>query len=532
MDSNKGKRLVLFSNTFPYGKGETFLADELPFVAAEFESVIIYPLFKVSDASSLREVPQNVEVEAPLLDFEDKDRRALLDAGLLDLFPFTWKGAPWFPCKEFWSRALLGRNIPLLTGQRRAGLKKRIWIFFNYLFIYRAILGNKKRWEEVVSTCALADIVYFYWGDKSVMTAPVLKRKLSEICTIVPKICARLHGSDLYEGAKGYLPLREEIYGALDLAAVDSEHGYSYIRDNYKAQPGEVRACFMGSVKPLLSTEACHGLPDGNGGFIPANKNDDRGVLRLVSCSNVIELKRVDLIFRSIIAILENPQLLSKLRLAGYSKISWTHFGSGNLLEKLQNSVAEYFKPATSEDGSADITVGSSNSTLDNPNKSTEPRSFVLNLDSETLHVKLMGQTPHAQVLKYYEEAGGDLFLLLSRTEGVPISLMEALSYSIPIVATSVGGVPEVFEDKGVDVAAKTGVAAALDTGFKKYDIGYLMNASPRIEDIVDAILDYAELPQEAKAQMDAAAFARWQTRWDGSINYRSFTQLLSSLCA
>lgn len=500
MDSNKGKRLVLFSNTFPYGKGETFLADELPFVAAEFESVIIYPLFKAAESSL--HLPENVEVQAPLLDFEDKDRRSLLHAGLLNVFPFTWNRVKGFPLKEFWQRVLLGKHIPLVGEQKRASLRKRIWIYYNYLFIYKAIRADRKRWEAIVSTCALADIVYFYWGDKSAMTAPILKKELSEICTIVPKICARLHGSDLYEGAKGYLPLREEIYAALDLAAVDSEHGCSYIRDNYIAQPGEVRACFMGSIKPMLSTEACHGLPDGKGGFILAHGNNEHThtVLRLVSCSNVIELKRVDLIFRSITAILENPQLLSKLRLAGYSKISWTHFGSGNLMEDLQRSV--------------------------------------LNLDSETLQVHLMGQTPHAQVLKYYEEVGGDLFLLLSRTEGVPISLMEALSYSIPIAATAVGGVPEIFEDrpqvskesKGAE-GAKDQKNADDDFNFKRTSIGYLMNASPRIEDIVEAILDYATLPQNAKAQMAAAAFARWQNRWDGTKNYRSFAQLLSSLC-
>lgn len=38
-----------------------------------------------------------------------------------------------------------------------------------------------------------------------------------------------------------------------------------------------------------------------------------------------------------------------------------------------------------------------------------------------------------------------DLFVLSSRTEGTPITLFEAMDASVPIVATSVGGVPDVL---------------------------------------------------------------------------------------
>jgi glycosyltransferase involved in cell wall biosynthesis len=41
--------------------------------------------------------------------------------------------------------------------------------------------------------------------------------------------------------------------------------------------------------------------------------------------------------------------------------------------------------------------------------------------------------------------AGADAFVLASRQEGLPVVLMEATSVGIPIVATSVGGVPQVL---------------------------------------------------------------------------------------
>ena len=42
--------------------------------------------------------------------------------------------------------------------------------------------------------------------------------------------------------------------------------------------------------------------------------------------------------------------------------------------------------------------------------------------------------------------AGADAFVLASRQEGLPVTLMEATSLGLPIVATMVGGVPQVLE--------------------------------------------------------------------------------------
>jgi len=58
-------------------------------------------------------------------------------------------------------------------------------------------------------------------------------------------------------------------------------------------------------------------------------------------------------------------------------------------------------------------------------------------------HLQFLGQRD--DVLRLL--AGSDVFVLASRQEGLPVSLMEATSMGMPIVATAVGGVPQVVTD-------------------------------------------------------------------------------------
>jgi glycosyltransferase involved in cell wall biosynthesis len=112
----------------------------------------------------------------------------------------------------------------------------------------------------------------------------------------------------------------------------------------------------------------------------------------LFSCSNIIPLKRVDSIV----------QTLSKIK--NY-KIEWYHAGDGIDREKVE--------------------------------------ALVENLPINC-KVKLLGNLKHEDVFKFYLNTKVDLFIHLSESEGLPVSMMEAISFGVPILATDVGGVSEI----------------------------------------------------------------------------------------
>jgi sugar transferase (PEP-CTERM/EpsH1 system associated) len=61
-----------------------------------------------------------------------------------------------------------------------------------------------------------------------------------------------------------------------------------------------------------------------------------------------------------------------------------------------------------------------------------------------------------------------DLFVLPSLTEGIPLALLEAMAAGVPVVATRVGGVPEVVTDPRYGVLVAAGSPDALETAVEE----------------------------------------------------------------
>lgn len=60
-----------------------------------------------------------------------------------------------------------------------------------------------------------------------------------------------------------------------------------------------------------------------------------------------------------------------------------------------------------------------------------------------------------------------DIFVLPSYGEGIPVSMLEAMSYGLPVVATSVGGIPEVLPNQELGFLVKPGDVPALSSALQ-----------------------------------------------------------------
>ena len=116
--------------------------------------------------------------------------------------------------------------------------------------------------------------------------------------------------------------------------------------------------------------------------------------------------------------------------------------------------------------------------------------------------VRLPGEMPHGDVLRYYRSHPTDMFVSVSRSEGLPVSAMEALSFGVPVIVTDVGGCAELLADNANGVLLP--------------------------EAYTDTCLAEAMQTVAAAGQtMRDAAYRIWQTRFDAQTNYERFADLL-----
>jgi glycosyltransferase involved in cell wall biosynthesis len=180
---------------------------------------------------------------------------------------------------------------------------------------------------------------------------------------------------------------------------------------------------------------------------VSVSSPSDRAAKRIiVSCSRMVPLKRVPFIAKCL-TLLKEP-------------IEWHHFGWGPDADSVKLHAAN------------------------------------LPPDSVVLH----GDVPRSEVFNFYSISSVDLFLNMSVTEGVPVSIMEALAFGIPVIATDVGGISELIDN----------------------DVGALISSEILPQEVAKIISH--EL-QEGCSEKRRNARARAERMCDASANYRLFAR-------
>lgn len=265
--------------------------------------------------------------------------------------------------------------------------------------------------------------------------------------TSIPLV-ARAHGYDLFAEQEpiGFVPFQRELITQATCVVSASEAGAAYLRGRYPDLADKITTAYLGTLDP--------GAP---------NEPSKDGVLRIVTCSSNTAVKRVDLLARALSHLAkEAPDI----------DFQWTHIGDGPLAGELIELVASL----PGMDGRCTFT----------------------------------GLLPPPEVGRWLKGHRVDLFVNVSSSEGLPVTLMEAASFGIPMMATAVGGNPEIVND----------------------DNGLLLAPNPSPAEIASAIRSFAGLTEPERARMRAASRATFLRSFDEANNHRAFYELLSSIAA
>lgn len=197
-------------------------------------------------------------------------------------------------------------------------------------------------------------------------------------------------------------------------------------------------------------------------GTIDYGYRDDHGRMPfvIVTCSGITEVKRVKLA----------AEALTKVNRVNKRNLLWICIGAGPLLDM----VKEY-----------------------------------TNKNLTDVKVEFKGRISNKEVIQLYKNNRVNLFLNTSSSEGIPVSIMEAISFGTPIIATDVGGTSEIVID---------GVT------------GYLLSKNPSPEAIAAKINYFIEMSDEKYKTLCKSTRSYWVDNFNAETNYTKFASQLNEL--
>lgn len=253
---------------------------------------------------------------------------------------------------------------------------------------------------------------------------------------------SRAHGFDVFID-RGYQAFRKNILINLDEIHFISNIGLCHflekiIVDNKQFNIAKLFTSYLGTKENISIDEINY-----------FNKNHK---FNIVTCSSIIPLKRLDLIVDTL-EILQNR------------KINWIHFGDGYL-------------------------------------KSDIKKRIDAKLLNTNIHVTLFGYISNQELLSYYKKNNIDVFLNVSDFEGIPVSIMEVMSFGIPVIARDIGGNSEIISDKRNGMLIKEKISPV---------------------DLANLLTQFMLFPEEQLNKLKFGAYNTWKNKFYAENNYNNF---------
>lgn len=134
-----------------------------------------------------------------------------------------------------------------------------------------------------------------------------------------------------------------------------------------------------------------------------------------------------------------------------------------------------------------------------------------------------LGVVPHAGSLLQYADA----YVLASDHEGMPMSILEAFSAGVPVVASMAGGIPQLMGYPTERHGAENGLIYTREDGFIETERGYLVRNRPY--DIARALTSLAERG-ETRAGMGSRVRKAWQEEYSAARMAERYEALFREL--
>jgi glycosyltransferase involved in cell wall biosynthesis len=124
-------------------------------------------------------------------------------------------------------------------------------------------------------------------------------------------------------------------------------------------------------------------------------------------------------------------------------------------------------------------------------------------------HIKVVfkGNLTKEELNLFYKTQPIDIFVSLSSSEGLPVSMMEAISFGIPLMSTDVGGCNEICNER----------------------TGFLIPTDFDSKEVAELLVDFKR-PAKNTIEFRKGVRAFWKENFDAEINYKRFAKEIIDL--